>query len=288
MKKLIILLACLLLLCGCQNKKGIKVTDGDTSIIEIAGSKFTKEDLFNQMKGISGADTTLVALKLKLAELEKIDLSELEKEASDYVDYIASYGEDYVEYYGGEDVIKYSYMASSIDSAFVKEYVTRHLDEYVTDYKPFYAQYVSFEDDETANKLIEAIKEGSTFDMAAADLGIQDDPSLHVYTERDTLPEEIKEYCLSLTEPVLSNVIKGATEGTDEEGNAITTDIYYVVNVPTCDINDYKEEFAQHLADYGYVDASIPLNDMFKAHTINIYDEDIYNALSQTYGALAR
>lgn len=288
MKKLIIILACALLLCACGNKETITVTDGDTVVLEVKGDKFTKNDLFNRMKGMAGTDVALTSLKLKLADLENIDLSTLEQEATEYVDYIGSYGEDYIEYYGGEEVIKYSYIASAIDSEFVKEHVSRHLEDYVADYAPFYSQFVSFEDEETANKFLDAIDAGTAFEQAATDLELQYDPALYVYTNRDSLPEEIKQYCEGKTEPFLSEIIPGSTESTDDDGNPITKEIYYVINVASYDVNDFKNEFLQYIANGSYVDPSIALNEMFKVHDINIYDEEIYNNLTQVYGALVK
>ncbi len=287
MKKLLVILAVILMIAGCSKNAENTVSDADTVLFEVNGVKYTKAELFKSLSAADYSDYVLSDMKMKLADKENIDMTEINEAAQDYYEYIAAYGEYYVTYYGGEEAIKDSYKSYMIIAEIEKDYVKKNLDDYKTSYNPFKAQIVNFNDEETANKFLELLDEGSTFEMAAAELGYESDCSETLYTERsDNLTTEVKTYCSNANSAGLSGVITSSYTGTDEDGNSVLLPTYYVVNMTETDINNLADEFAEYMVNNAYVDENTCLNMTFKNHEINIYDQKVYDSLTSTFEAL--
>lgn len=291
MKKLIVLITLVLVLCGCaKDKDTMSISNGDDVLFEVAGEKYTKADLFDELKTMYGNDRVLASLKTKLAEKENIDFTELNEAALDYYDYLAQFGDYYIDFYGGKDAIIETYIAANMDGELVKNYVDKNLDEYVAQYRPVKMQCAYFDNEETAKALINMVNNGSNFDMAAAELGYTNDASSRILTQRDTsVPNDIKDFCLDVKATKgLSDVIKTQTSTTDANGNESVSDRFYVVNLIATDINEFKHDFLEHMSNNTYVDPNVAFNMTLKDHEVNIYDQDLYDSLSKTYEALSK
>lgn len=290
MKKILLIITCILLLCGCSNNRKSVVENGDEVLFEIGKTKYTKDDLYYDMLASAGSGSVLSELQNKIIEIDNIDTQSIKDDAEEYYNYIAQYGDDYVEQYGGKDAIIEMYMNYYIGDAITKNYINNNFDKYASENTPKQIQYVSFENEEDAKTLIKNVKEGNNFDAAAYDLGYTQDCTPVVYTATDlsNLNAQVSEYCTNTTSTGLSDVIVSSTTSTDEDGNEVSTPIYYVVNIVSVNPNDFKDDFMTLLINEGLVDPTEALNNAISQHEVNIYVQSIYDELSAQFESLVK
>ncbi len=276
MKKVITLLFALLLLVGCSSKGYSKLSDGTEVIFTGPNNEsFTKNDLYESLK-ISSVDAVENDILNKIAESEELDLTEVEEEADEIVDMYKQMGyETYiVQYYGSIEAFKKYYMSSGILTKLTNLYVEENYEIFKASDKPVKMKMANFETEEIANKVIEEVNNGSTFEMACANNGYASEVSEAIYLDSDSdLDYNVKDYLNSTDTTGLSTVIESDSDD--------DTHVYYVLDVTDRDVDNFKDEYISNkIADCESDDVK---NYMFKKHDIEFYDQDIYELMKSEY-----
>lgn len=279
MKKIVTLLFALLLLVGCSSKGYSKLSDGTDVIFTGPNNEsFTKNDLYETLK-ISSVDAVENDILDKIAESEELDLTDVEAEADELVEMYQQLGyETYIiQYYGSIEAFKKYYMSSGILTLLTNRYVEENYEIFKADDKPVKMKMANFETEEIANKVIEEVNNGSTFEMACANNGYTNEVSEAIYLDSDSdLDYNIKEYLNSTDTTGLSTVIEGSASNTNEDLH-----IYYVLYITDRDVDNFKDEYiTEKVAD---CDSDDVKNYMFKKHDIEFYDQDIYELMKSEY-----
>jgi hypothetical protein len=279
MKKIVTLLFALLLLVGCSSKGYSKLSDGTDVIFTGPNNEsFTKNDLYETLK-ISSVDAVENDILDKIAESEELDLTDVEAEADELVEMYQQLGyETYIiQYYGSIEAFKKYYMSSGILTLLTNLYVEENYEIFKADDKPVKMKMANFETEEIANKVIEEVNNGSTFEMACANNGYTNEVSEAIYLDSDSdLDYNIKEYLNSTDTTGLSTVIEGSASNTNEDLH-----IYYVLDITDRDVDNFKDEYiTEKVAD---CDSDDVKNYMFKKHDIEFYDQDIYELMKSEY-----
>ena len=279
MKKVITLLFALLLLVGCSSKGYSKLSDGSEVIFTGPNNEsFTKNDLYESLK-ISSVDAVENDILDKIAESEELDLTDVEAEADELVEMYQQLGyETYIiQYYGSIEAFKKYYMSSGILTLLTNLYVEENYEIFKADDKPVKMKMANFETEEIANKVIEEVNNGSTFEMACANNGYTNEVSEAIYLDSDSdLDYNIKEYLNSTDTTGLSTVIEGSASNTNEDLH-----IYYVLDITDRDVDNFKDEYiTEKVAD---CDSDDVKNYMFNKHDIEFYDQDIYELMKSEY-----
>ena len=279
MKKIVTLLFTLLLLVGCSSKGYSKLSDGTEVIFTGPNNEsFTKNDLYETLK-ISSVDAVENDILDKIAESEELDLTDVEAEADELVEMYQQLGyETYIiQYYGSIEAFKKYYMSSGILTLLTNLYVEENYEIFKADDKPVKMKMANFETEEIANKVIEEVNNGSTFEMACANNGYTNEVSEAIYLDSDSdLDYNIKEYLNSTDTTGLSTVIEGSASNTNEDLH-----IYYVLDITDRDVDNFKDEYiTEKVAD---CDSDDVKNYMFKKHDIEFYDQDIYELMKSEY-----
>ena len=279
MKKVITLLFALLLLVGCSSKGYSKLSDGSEVIFTGPNNEsFTKNDLYESLK-ISSVDAVENDILDKIAESEELDLTDVEAEADELVKMYQQLGyETYIiQYYGSIEAFKKYYISSGILTLLTNLYVEENYEIFKADDKPVKMKMANFETEEIANKVIEEVNNGSTFEMACANNGYTNEVSEAIYLDSDSdLDYNIKEYLNSTDTTGLSTVIEGSASNTNEDLH-----IYYVLDITDRDVDNFKDEYiTEKVAD---CDSDDVKNYMFNKHDIEFYDQDIYELMKSEY-----
>lgn len=279
MKKVITLLFALLLLVGCSSKGYSKLSDGSEVIFTGPNNEsFTKNDLYESLK-ISSVDAVENDILDKIAESEELDLTDVETEADGLVEMYQQLGyETYIiQYYGSIEAFKKYYISSGILTLLTNLYVEENYEIFKADDKPVKMKMANFETEEIANKVIEEVNNGSTFEMACANNGYTNEVSEAIYLDSDSdLDYNIKEYLNSTDTTGLSTVIEGSASNTNEDLH-----IYYVLDITDRDVDNFKDEYiTEKVAD---CDSDDVKNYMFNKHDIEFYDQDIYELMKSEY-----
>ncbi len=289
MKKIAFLLIALFLIAGCSSDSHYSfVFDGDEVLFTGPNNQsYTKADLYKSMKY---ADQSVVLSNIfdNIAmKLDGVDMEQIEADADTLIETYDSmgYGPYIISSYGSYDAYKKSYISSLLLSELSKAYVDSNLDTLIADKKPVKMQMASFKNLEDAEKCIEDAKNGSTFDMAAVNNNADNAPSSSVYTDDDaSLTFEVKEYLNSNDSTGLSDIIVTTSQGSDDEGNAVDVNTYYVLNVESRNVEDFREELVQLLSAEA---SSDEVKEYFlSTHDIEFFDQDLYETLSAAYEVL--
>ena len=276
MKKVITLLFALLLLVGCSSKGYSKLSDGSEVIFTGPNNEsFTKNDLYESLK-ISSVDAVENDILDKIAESEELDLTDVETEADGLVEMYQQLGyETYIiQYYGSIEAFKKYYISSGILTLLTNRYVEENYEIFKASDKPVKMKMASFETEEIANKVIEEVNNGSTFEMACANNGYTSEVSEAIYLDSDSdLDYNVKDYLNSTDTTGLSTVIESDSDD--------DTHVYYVLDITDRDVDNFKDEYiTEKVAD---CDSDDVKNYMFNKHDIEFYDQDIYELMKSEY-----
>lgn len=279
MKKVLIVLFALLVLVGCSDKGYSKLSNGDEVIFKGPDYEYKKDDLYKALKVTSASSIENDILR-KIANNLNIDLTELEEEINELIDLYMAMGYD--EY--SVSMFKESYMASGIIAKLGEVYVSNEFDSFVEEDSPIKMQYAYFDTVEAANSFKADIANGNTFDTAAVNNGYELDCSVNVYLDSDNIPLNVKSYINSSSTTGVTDVIVVTNSTTDADGNITSTDSYYVLNIESRNVEEFKEEYIQAKVEVLGTDEI--KNYMFENHKIDFYDQDIYEMMIAEYEAL--
>ena len=284
MKKIIVILFALLILAGCTSEKGYsKLSNGDDVIFTGPETSYTKQDLYQSLKYSSVTSIEKDILK-KIAETLDVDFEAINKEADEMVEMYLSMGYEslIISYYGSIDAFKENYISSAVLTELSKIYVNNNYDKFVADDKPVKMQMAYFDNEETAQKLIDDIKAGSTFDMAAANNGYESSCEVQVYLDSDELlPLNVKSYLNETVSKGLSTIIVVPNSSNDEDGNTSENSKYYVLNIESRNVEEFKDEYIE--AKINSLGEDSVKQYMFSNHEIKFFDQDIYEIMKEQY-----
>ena len=289
MKKLFIVLMTVLLLSACASDKHSSfVSEGDAVIFEDPNGKaYTKQALYDDMKLNDYTTYLNNALVRKLAVFEGIDMEEIRKQAEEDAQAAIDAGQEYyIDYYYGsvENYIRQIIPYKALD-ILCKNKIESDFDSYVDKYQPYKAEIVYFDDLEAATAVKEAVdSKENTFAYACAENGYSGVVSEVIYTADDSnLPVEIKDY-VAKSAPGLSPIIETSTTITDTEGNSVINPRYYLVNLISKDVEDFKDDFMNLVVSD--VDSNEVITGLLGKYEVSIHDQRSYDLLTAAYEVL--
>ncbi len=283
MKKVLLVLLTVLFLFGCSGNGGTaKVSDGETAIITSPDGDYTKQDLFDAFMNTDISYTLLQNICRQIAVKEGFEVEESVNETLEL--YKSIYGEQFdtlAESYGGLEAFTEYLRGSASITRLYDEYIKINLDQYIEEYKPFKGQVVYFDSAEDVASFLERVKGGADFAETATAMGYLLDASGQVYTDKDSLPFEVKEYINAASGTGLSDPIETVLSTSDANGTTTETTRYYVVNILDKDAGNFQEEFINSLRSH--VDSVPAMNYYFGKYNLTVHDQRVYDLLSKTY-----
>jgi len=285
MKKLLITLLVTLVLAGCSSSNSAAlVNNGDEVIFEYGDTKYTKQQLNTDMKKNDFSSIIIQDYMLYVAEKEGLDLDAHNTEIEASVKEMQESGSDALitYYYGSVDNYKKIALYYNVLNDLATNKVKENLDSYISEYKPYKAQYCYFDNKEAAEKLIKDVKAGGDFATLAKEAGYTLDASAQIYNDKsESVIIEIKDFVNNATATGLSDVITASITTTDANGNSVQTPRYYVVNLIDKDANNFKDELITQLA--AEIEEKTIVNEAIAKYPLTIYDQATYEVLSAAY-----
>jgi len=288
MKKLLIVLS-LVLLCACSSAGNYSYPQNKDEVLFKGPNNvsYTKNELYKSLKLTSQSAITSNILKNIALSYDEINMEDLEKEAQDFVDeYIEMGYESYIiSYYGSLENYKKSYIESLLIHELSHIYAENNFDSLVNENKPVKMQMASFSTVEEAQKCIDDFNNGSTFDMAAVNNNSLTTAESQVYSDTDTsIAFEVKQYLNETDTLGISSIITHSDVTTAADGSTSENNTYYVLNVESRNVEDFKEDFI-HLMGEKTTTETLQ-NYFFEKHDIKFYDQDLYELMSSAFEVL--
>ena len=283
MKKLLIVLS-LLLLCACSSGANYSYPENSDEVLFKGPDNitYTKNELYKTLKFIAQDAITEDILKNIALSYDSVNMEDIEKEAQEFVDMYLELGyESYiVSYYGSLDAYKESYIESLLISKLANIYVEENYDTVLANNKPVKMQVASFSTIEQAEKCIEDFNNGSTFDMAAVNNESITTAESAVYSDSDdSLVYEVKDYINSTDTLGLSSIITHTEASTTVDGASSENNTYYVLNVESRNVEDFKDDFIELMATNTTTETI--QNYFFTKHKVEFFDQDLYEIMSK-------
>ena len=289
MKKVLSIVLVLLTLCACANKDNqSKISNGSDVIFSGPnGVSYTKQDIYDAMKTIDADLIVNDILKHIAMKNENIDLDDINSQVDELIDMYTSMGyEEYIiSQYGSMEVFREYYVSQLLVNELSKVYVLENYDKLLSEDSPVKMQMAIFNELADAEKCIEDVNNGSTFDMAAVNNNSTNTPQSSVYSDSDqTLVYDVKEYLNSTDTIGLSSIITYTTSAVGTDGTSSETSTYYVLNIESRNADDFKDEYVELMA--ANQELSTVKNYFLDNHDISFYDQDIYKLMSSEYEVL--
>lgn len=288
MKKIITLLLSLSLLSACGGNHYSSVSDKDEVLFKTNdGTSYTKENLYEDMKANDVTDLLKISLIKKLASYEGIDADEVSTKVTESANAMveAGYESFITSYYGSLDSYINSSIANELLTSLCENEINNNFDSYVEDYTPYKAEIVYFDNKDSAQAVIDAVNNvENTFEYACTENGYDSEVTSKIYSDNDTdLPVEVKEWVLNATETGVSDIIEVSTAINDSDGNSVLNPRYYLVNLESKNVEDFKDDFITLVEND--MDKDSVINNLLAKYNLEIHDQRVYEMLSSTYEA---
>ena len=283
MKKIIVLLLSLILFACNATSANNQISNGDDVIYKSPNGNFTKSDLYSALKGLNYDGILVTNIIYDIAQLDNMDLTAATESAESTMDlYKQLYGIDNFDDFGGEEYFKKQLIADEILHEKAKEMVSSDIDNNALVDVPIKAKVAYFDDLEVAQSVVDAVNEGSTFEMAATEAGFMYQIIEDIYLDsNETLPLEVKEYINSTSNNGLSTIIMTQTSTVDADGKEVMTPRYYLLDITSRDYKEFLDDYLSLKAEN--IDEKEVIKYVIKDHDVKFYDEDTYNKLKTNY-----
>lgn len=289
MKKILFIILITLLLAGCSDsKKYSYITNKDDVIFVNDKENFTKGDLYKTLINTSESYIEDEIL-LQIAKNLEVDMDEIEEEAQNTIQsYIDSgYEQVIISYYGSIDSYKQQIKKTSILKKLKDIYTEENYENFAKDDNALKMKMSYFIYEDEATIALRNIESGNDYDTEISNNKYVEesfDSALYTNSSED-LPQEIKTYLAENDTTGVSKVIPVLVENTESEGTetdaAIEEYRYYILNIESRDVNEFKDEYIQYKT--GVVEDEEVKKYMFENNDIVIHDQDIYDVLKEKY-----
>lgn len=275
MKKILALLASLLLVCGCSDAYA-NIKDGSTEVFKVGNKTITKEDMYSFMKANAGTYYVLNDATAVIVDKEIEITDDMRTEAEEALElYKNMYGESFtnmLESYGykdEEDYLNNAILKSAQLNELVKKYATENYDSLVEQYFPRKAIILSLDSSDDADAALTELKGGTEVaDVVKAynAVGLSEP---NIVTSDEDYPAEVKAVLIS-----------------NNDGEWVklpsSNGKYYLVQIVDSNPANFKEEFVKEIATNSAVQEASD-HYYFSKYNFTIYDKDLYDSFKAEY-----
>jgi foldase protein PrsA len=284
MKKLLLSLISILAvisLTACGADSNAEISNPDETIITIGDTIITKEQVYTLMENENIVPIILNDVNEKIFDskviLDDTTIAEIEDEFNQtIVDYG---GEDIFEatlqQYGYPDIETYKQelFNAAKASELVKAYAIENISNYQSEYSPKMIQTMGYSTQEDAQKALELLESGKTFEEVAIEM----------------------EYTATIEAKLATNystdipaVIIVALTATSEPGVLPTTfanednTIYYIANVTDVDVTNFTDEFVEMLSSDSDISTEVIVS-YYDSMNFHVYDQKLFTKFEAEY-----
>lgn len=277
MKKILILMACtLLILSGCADASA-NITNGKEIVVSLNNENYTRQELYSFMTNYGGAYFAISNAQKIILDSEVEITEEMENNVdstlSVYQTMLGDSFESYLQSQGYTGIEQYREMLLQNEqlTELISLYVAANYEELSSRYIPRKIQLMKFDNEETAKEALDELSAGGDFADVAKEKGSLVDGAEQVITSTSSF-ETVVQYAIS-------------TQGVGLTGDVIANDdgsAFYIVKVLSNDAEELKEEAIAVIAANSSMSEEA-LQYYFKQYDFRVYDIDLYNQLQENY-----
>lgn len=280
MKKIIFFLATLLLVSACSKKveNTYKMNQEKTTILAKESKEiFNNQDLLNRMLGQQTVSYFVDSITKEIYTLE--NLESVEQEVNNRIaEYKETLGDSFQTQlqsigFASEEQFKDSIASRIMSSKLTEEFIKSNKEEYFNNQHPVQLQYVIFPDLETASASLNVIREGISLKDSIAVNPNLIAIDVVVTEQNNNLPVELKSFALTTSEKTTSEII--------EVAGANDIKVYYIAQIIENDPNQFVDEAVAEIAKN--INQAEVLKYYFKKHNVVVYEQNLYDQLSQAF-----
>ena len=291
MKKTVeIIIASLMLvvMTGCGDASA-KLSNPNEVLFSIDGTKYTKNDLYQQMIDYDAGDNLIKTVAKQVVNLEIETTDEITAKAqADYQDLLDMYNTDIetiLNYlgYASEEALMDDLIASAKVEMLADKYIEENLDSLFDEYKPLLYKMITISTQENETETYEEraalalaeLRDGVNFETVVEKYGdatAQSSAAETLYTVNSSLDSNVRSFLETVTSPTLSSAITAAG----------STETLYIVQVTSTNRTQVKDKLVDYLKNTDNFSTDLYAV-YFKKHNFRVYDIDIYNSLNDNY-----
>ncbi len=278
MKKILLTALVALTLTACGNVT-TEISDKDTVLITVGGSKITNEEVYTALiaqdaAGIVKQMATQVILNAEVEQTAEM-VAEAELELANFTETMGENADVYLQYYGYKDMDDYytnGILPTLQQDILVQNYLRENYVEISNNYLPKMVRIIEVTDSDLADAALASIQAGTDFTSVAAQYTTAAYPGDEemVYTASE-LPSVILTWMNTQVSPTLSPVLPD----TDSETN-------YIVQITVADPNKIEDDVVSAFSfDTTFIEMA--LQDAFVRNGFTLYDKSIYDQFVLSY-----
>ena len=238
MKKLLLTALVALTLTACGNVT-TEISDKDTALITVGGTKITNEEVYTALiaqdaAGIVKQMATQVILNAEVEQTAEM-IAEAELELANFTETMGENAEVYLQYYGYKDMDDYytnGILPTLQQDILVEKYLRDNYVEISNNYLPKMVRIIEVTDSSLADAALASIQAGTDFTSVAAIYTTSAYPGDEelVYTASD-LPSVVLTWMNTQVSPTLSPVLPDIDNATN-----------YIVQITVADPNKIEDD----------------------------------------------
>ncbi len=261
-------------LAGCSDATA-SLKDASTPVMKAGSKTITKGELYTIMNSYTGA-AQIVQDATKVITSQEIEVTdEMREQAESTLSmYKMFYGESFQTYLDSTGIDEQTYVDDYLIPGLQAEklnakYVEENYDALCAEYMPVRATILEFEDADSMNAALSALKDGSASPAEAAAAN----------GSTSTGEPEILTIDTTKYDALVLGVARSASP--DDGWNQVAGDTggkFSLIRVEPSDTEEYKNEVTEALGSLSDIDAEAT-SYFFKKYNFRVYDIDLYKAL---------
>lgn len=276
-KSSILSISLILLLTGCQGHV-TSVKNGDSQVMKIGDTTYTKEDIYDLEKADNGASTTMSDIQQMIYNKEVGRTDAIKEQAQKQYNNYAKNNDDFSKQLKSNGYTKQSYINDVLiptiqADKLVDKYFKANKKAIKKEYKPSKAIILECDDEKTAKKALSALKKGTkqneVYKQYQSDNANFSDEAVLITTKTNGVPTRL-----------VNTLYKQKKTGIVDEvfSNNENSSLYYVTILQTNNYDkltgDLKDELSSD-SDF----ASDCLQYYLKKYNFEVHDQDIFDYL---------
>jgi len=280
MKKITLLLICLLVLVGCSDASAM-VSNPNTAVVTIDGGKVTRKDMFIAMKDQD--QDFKVAINFLVSYIANSQVETTDEITDNATKSLEEYQEQYADDFEGflqavgfatEEELLAELITYEKMNHLISQYIDENWDAIIENYFPRKVRIIETTDTNVASTALERIKAGEEFITVATELSDKSKDYFngeeHIVTKLDALDESIVTFLRENNTPILSNILNVGAEK------------FYIVQIIAGNPEQFREEAKEAIMKSSSIETEM-IAYYCKKLNFKVYDVTLYNFLKTNY-----
>ncbi len=272
MKKIVAILAALLLITGCSD--AYAEVKNSVDFVKVGNDTISSEDIYPSLVEYYGIEYVINFIHKVIYDAEVTDYDLQARIDEEIAKAKETDGDEYYKTQGFDTEDEYLVLITDvlIYEAIIKNYVNTNFENLVNSYLPVKMRVADFTDKETAEQAIKELKAGEGFnDVLDGKFTELYKGEEKVYSTLDTLPSEVVSYAMYADRPNIPDSPISTSDGR-----------FYVVQITNTDPETFKEDIVDSFINHSPIIQG-GMNYYTNKLGITFHDKAIHDLLLDSY-----